>query len=81
MGSEVILDFALLTTILLAYRLYRTKPKENPKSLFEIVTIMVVSVALCLNYVICTKNIMIDNVMKSEYQQTVSSIDTLVKAI
>ena len=81
MGSEVLLDFALLILVFLAYRLYRLKPIENPKRTFEIIAILVVSMGLFLNYVISTNNIMDWTMLETSYQKVVSAVDPLIKGI
>ena len=81
MGSEVLLDFILLMVIYFAYRLYRLKPESNPKQTFELVTIVIVSFGLFLNYTICTKNILEWGIKKSEFQETVNSVSPLLKGI
>ncbi len=81
MGSEVVLDFALLLLIFLAYRMYRLKPESNPKHTFETVTILIVCFSLFLNYTISTKNILLWEHKASEYQEVVNAVDPLVSAI
>ena len=80
-GGEVLLDFVLLTVIFLAWRMRKRRPEENPKLLFEIVTLIVVSINLFMNYRICTKNIMEWGVKVSDYQNTVEHVDPIVQAI
>ena len=83
MGSEVLLDIALLLVIYLAYRMYRTNPKANPKSTFEAVTLLIVCIGLFLNYTICTKSIQDQGWERTEkdYQATVNAVEPLVSAI
>ena len=81
MGSEVLLDFGLLIVIFLAYRLYRLKPKYNPKHTYEAVVILVVSFSLFINYTVSTKNIMDWGIKNSDYQETVTAVDPLIKGI
>ena len=81
MGSEVLLDFILLMVIYFAYRLYRLKPEINPKKTFEVVTIVIVSFSLFLNYIICTRNIKEWEAKRSEYQETVNSVSPLITGI
>ena len=81
MGGEVVLDIALLIVIFLAYRLYQKNPQKNPKSTFELVTIIVVSFFFFFNYVISTNNIMDWGIKETEYQNVVKSVSPLVDRI
>jgi len=80
-GGAVLLDFALLALIFLAWRMRKRRPEANPKLLFDIITLIVVCINLFLNYWICTKNIMDWGITLSDYRETVNHVDPIVKAI
>jgi len=80
-GGAVLLDFALLTLIFLAWRMRKRRPEVNPKRLFEIITLIVVCINLFLNYWFCTKNIMEWGITLSDYRETVNHVDPIVQAI
>ena len=80
-GSEMLLDFVLLLLIYVGYRMYRMEPISNPKYSFEAMTMLVVSISMCLNYAICTYNIMDWGIKESEYKKTVEAVAPLVKGL
>ncbi len=81
MGGAVLLDFALLALVFLAWRLRKKRPEFNSKKMFEIVTLVVVCINLFMNYRLCTKNIMEWGPKLSEYRETVEQVDPIVQGI
>lgn len=80
-AGEVLLDYLFLLLIGLALWLHRRKPEENPKGIFELVTLLLVCITLFLNYRICTKNIRDWEKTETDYQTTVMAVDPLVEAV
>lgn len=80
-GGAVMLDFALLAIIFLAWYMRNRKPEVNPKLLFDIITLIVVCINLFVNYWVCTTNIMDWGITLSDYRETVNHVDPIVQAI
>lgn len=80
-GGEILLDFALLVVILLAYVMHRKDPAKNPLRLFTMIAIILVSGNLYANYMISTSNIMEWGIKESEYQSTVLTVDALIQGV
>lgn len=80
-GGAVLLDFALLALIFLAWRTRKRRPEANPKLLFDIITLIVVCINLFMNYWFCTKNIMDWGITLSDYRETINHVEPLVQGI
>lgn len=80
-GTAVLLDFALLSLMYLAFWMHKNDPEKNPRRTMELVVFFLVSINLFLNYRISTKNIMEWGHTVSEYQETVLPVSALVDAV
>ena len=78
-GGEVLADFALIAVMFLTYWMHRTNPEKNSRRAFETILIILVGVNLFLNYRICTKKILDWGFKNSDYINTVTPVNTLVK--
>lgn len=84
MGGEVLMDFAILLVMYLAYQMHRKDPVKNPTQVFEIIIILLTSLHMMLNYEFSTRNLLKEEGWMrplSEYQEVVSKVDPLVQAI
>ena len=84
MGGEVVLDFALLLLIFIAFFMYHRDSEKNPKHVLEILVLVIVSVQLMLNYLISTDNLIKEkgwDPKVSEFRKTVEFVAPLAKGI
>ena len=70
MGGAVVMDFAFLAVIYLAFRMHRKDSKKNPQKIFELIVILITSCAMLANYAISTHNILDWGIKESEYIDT-----------
>ncbi len=80
-GGAILLDFAILLLIWLAWRMHKNRPEVNKRSLFELIALLLVCVNLFLNYRICIKNVDDWQRSASDYETTVNAVDPLVQGI
>ncbi len=81
-GGAVLLDFALLLLVFLAWRMHQKRPEANPRHVFELIALLIVCVNLFLNYRISTKKLLEWNPRSlSEFQEVVGKVDPLVQGI
>ncbi len=80
-AGEVLIDFAILCLIYLAFWMRQRRPEHNPQRLFELVTLLLVCVALFLNYRICTKNIRQWETTETSFRETVLAVDPMIQGI
>ncbi|MBO4799900.1 MAG: YfhO family protein, partial [Lachnospiraceae bacterium] len=73
-GGAVVLDYALLMLVFLAWRMHQKRPEVNPRRVFEIIALVLVGVNLLVNYRICTGNVLEWAPKLSEYQETVKNL-------
>lgn len=83
-GGEVVLDYALLLLMFGAFCIHRQNPDKNPKKIFEILILLIVSFQLMLNYLISTDNLIKNNGWSKdvpEYQSVVDMVEPLTNNI
>jgi len=80
-GSMVLIDFAILALMFLAFRMYKQDPKKNPRRTMEVVVLILMCLNLFINYRICTKNILVWTHEESEYQGVVMTTSAMVEAV
>jgi len=80
-GGAVLLDLLLLILMYLAWRMHRKDPVKNPKRIFAMLALVLVSLNLFLNYYFCTKNIQAWDEKKSAYQKMIVPVSALVDAV
>jgi uncharacterized membrane protein YfhO len=81
-GGMVLLDFALLLLIFLAWRMHQRRPEVNPRHVFEIITLLIVCINLFVNYRSSTKKLLewTPRSLK-EYRETVDQVGPLVQGV
>lgn len=80
-GGEVLLDFALLGIMAFMIGMHRKDPQKNPQRILEVVVLLLVSINLTLNYVICTENILDWGIDVPEYRESVMPVSAATEAI
>ncbi len=83
-GGEVVLDFALLLIMFGSFYIHRKNPDKNPKKIFEILILLIVSFQLMLNYLISTDNLIKNNGWYKnvpEYESVVEKVTPLINNI
>ena len=81
-GGAILLDFALLLLVFLAWRMHQKSPEANPRHVFELITLLIVCVNLFVNYRISTKKLLEwSKPSLSEYQEVVEKVDPLVRGV
>ncbi len=81
-GSAILLDYALLLLVFLAWRMHQKRPEANPRRVFEVIALLIVCVNLFVNYRSSTKKLLEwNNPSLSEYQEVVEKVDPLVQGI
>lgn len=80
-GGNVLLDLIIFALIILALWMHRKDPAKNQYRTFVLITLVLVSLELFLNYEISTRKIQSFGITKSEYRETVDFVDALVRGI
>ena len=80
-GGMVLIDFAVLGLMILAYFMHKKDPEKNPKRIFTMVILLLMCVNLFLNYSFSTKNIMDWSHEEGEYQKIVMPVSAMVEAV
>lgn len=80
-GGAVLIDFAILALMFLAFRMYKRDPERNPKHVMAVILLVLMCVNLFLNYYYCTKNILTWEKKVSEYQEVVAPVSAAVEAV
>ena len=80
-GGMVIIAFAILGVMYLAFRMHKKDPVKNPRRVFTLIVLVLVGVDLFLNYNFSVKNILAWSHTDSDYQATVMPVSTLVDAV
>lgn len=80
-GVMVLLDFAILSMMLLAFYMHRKNPIKNPQKVFTMVVVILMCLNSFLNYEICTKNILEWQKKESEYLSIVTPVGALVDGV
>lgn len=80
-GSEILLDYIILSVIFLTFWMHKKDPVKNTKFVFEMIVLILISLNLFLNYRFCTKNIMDWGSNVSKYVETVMPVSSSVDAI
>lgn len=80
-GVMVLLDFAILALILLAYWMHKSEPLKNPKATMTKVVLLLMCINLFLNYYFSTKSIMEWSHKESEYRETVFPVSAMIEAV
>lgn len=81
MGGEVLLDFALLGIMVFMVGMHRKDPHKNPQRILEAVILVLVSINLTINYVICTENILEWGIDVPEYRGLAMPVSAATEAI
>ncbi len=81
-GGLVLLDFALLLLIFLAWRIHKKRPEANPRHVFEIIALFIVCINLFVNYRSSTKKLLEWTPrLLGEYREVVDQVDPLVQGV
>lgn len=80
-GTAVLIDYAILAFMYLAYRMHQQDAVKNTKRAFTWIVLILMCMNLFLNYYISTKNILAWTHSESEYQNTVVPVSALVDAV
>lgn len=80
-GGLVLLDFAVLALMYLAYWVHKKDPIKNPKRILATVCLLLTCANLYLNYTVSTKNIMEWTNKESEYQEVTMPVGALAEAV
>lgn len=80
-GGEMLLDFAILAVMVLAYRMHKRNPEKNPRRVLSMVVLLLVCLELFLNYSFSTKKIMGWTHSVDEYQEIVTPVSALTDAV
>ena len=80
-GVMVLLDFAILALMLLAYWMHKNNPMKNPKTTMTKVVLLLMCVNLFLNYYFSTKSVMEWSHKESEYRETVLPVSAMIEAV
>ena len=80
-GTAVLIDYAILAFMYLAYRMHLQDAVKNTKRAFTWIVLILMCVNLFLNYFISTKNILVWAKPESGYQNTVVPVSALVDAV
>ena len=80
-GVIVLLDFAILALMFLAYWMHKSEPMKNPKTIMTKVILLLMCVNLFLNYYFSTKSIMEWSHNESEYRETVFPVSAMIEAV
>ena len=81
-GSALLLDYALLLLVFLAWRMHQKRPEANPRRVFEVIALLIVCVNLFVNYRSSTKKLLEWNPRYlSEYQEVVEKVEPLVRGV
>lgn len=81
MGGEILLDFALLGIMAVMVNMHRKNPQKNPQRILEAVILVLVSINLMLNYVVCTENILEWGIDVPEYREQAMPVSAATQAI
>lgn len=84
-GGEIVLDFALLLVMFLAFYMHRKDAQKNTRRAFQLIILFVTCFQLTLNYYISTKQLVDEDSVWSqkvpEYRETVDLVSPLVDAL
>ncbi len=84
MAGEVLLDYAILMLMFLAFTMFQKDPVKNPEKTFVLVILVLTSMHLMLNYGISTYNVMKEEGWMhpvSEYVEVVEKVDPIIETI
>ena len=80
-GVMVLISFAILAMILLAFYMHKKDPQKNPRRVLTMVVLVVMCFDLYMNYYFSVKNIMEWQSKEPEYQDVTLPVSALVDAI
>ena len=84
-GGEIVLDFALLLVMFLAFYMHRKDAQKNTRRALQLIILFVTCFQLTLNYYISTKQLVDEDSIWSqtvpEYQETVDLVAPLADAL